>query len=640
MDFADLKELFAGNVAWAVGLAGAMLGLTALAGKLLNPARKEEIALWLMGAAEDSWHRTFCDLFDAVFGERHLSWKCLWRSAAASLLAVLLIWLFMGNLGLIGARLQADLSLGSVLVLALGVNLVADYVSLLETRWLLGQMHRVRSVPLQALALLADFLISVAIIWLAIFLFVRSPLYGGEAESFAEILGVFSVFSVLFYSTFLTSVWTWGYILSTWVMRVFVRGRLAHWLDVENNPLTMLGYVLAAMVFLGTVAAAAPLRRDAEGLTAADRALCGVFGGRVCAKVATLTPSQQVQLEFISRACEDGVTQECLDRAFAMWEVTPKDAVHLWRAACEGGAALGCLNLAWFNETGRGVDPDPGEAARLYALVCDGMDARGCTALGKLYRDGLGVASDASQSVRFFRRGCDDGDAAGCTELGYAHDNGIGVKTDFTEAARLYAIACDGGDVTGCNNLGHSYEHGLGLDKDPVRAAELYSGACEDGYAGSCNGLGFLYEQGLGVDLDPEEAARLFALACEGGDPLGCANTGYMLMTGRGVAKDHEEAARKLVIGCDGGAFEGCTNLGVLHEAGLGLALDAEAAARFYRQGCDGGNGRGCTNLGDLYERGVGVVRDLRTARDFYDRGCRGRDEKGCMALERLGPEF
>ena len=67
----------------------------------------------------------------------------------------------------------------------------------------------------------------------AIRLFITSLFYEGEAESFAEILGVFSVFSVLFYSTFLTSVWTWGYIFSTWVLRLFTRARLAELLAVD-----------------------------------------------------------------------------------------------------------------------------------------------------------------------------------------------------------------------------------------------------------------------------------------------------------------------------------------------------------------------------------------------------------------------
>lgn len=37
----------------------------------------------------------FVELFDAIYGEKHFSWKCFWRSSVASLIVVfitLLIW--------------------------------------------------------------------------------------------------------------------------------------------------------------------------------------------------------------------------------------------------------------------------------------------------------------------------------------------------------------------------------------------------------------------------------------------------------------------------------------------------------------------------------------------------------------------
>lgn len=41
----------------------------------------------------------------------------------------------------------------------------------------------------------------------------------------------------------------------------------------------------------------------------ADRALCKLFGGRVCLDVAELTPVEQVQLDFITLGCNGGVTE-------------------------------------------------------------------------------------------------------------------------------------------------------------------------------------------------------------------------------------------------------------------------------------------------------------------------------------------
>lgn len=135
LDFATVDAFVQANRDRAAGLAAGLAALTPLAGGLSSRARKDEIALWLMGAqSERNRAMGFTALFDAVFGARHFSWRCVARSALASLVAVALIWLLMGQAGAIGLRLRAELSLGALLAIALAVNVVADYVSLLETR--------------------------------------------------------------------------------------------------------------------------------------------------------------------------------------------------------------------------------------------------------------------------------------------------------------------------------------------------------------------------------------------------------------------------------------------------------------------------------------------------------------------------
>ena len=99
MEVSAVITFLEANWGWSAQLAASMLAPTALASTLLNPARKEEIALWLMGAqTEQNWSRSFVWLFDAVFGDRHLSWRCFLRSAIASLIAVVLIWILMGGI--------------------------------------------------------------------------------------------------------------------------------------------------------------------------------------------------------------------------------------------------------------------------------------------------------------------------------------------------------------------------------------------------------------------------------------------------------------------------------------------------------------------------------------------------------------
>ncbi|MEO1479023.1 MAG: tetratricopeptide repeat protein, partial [Bacteroidota bacterium] len=429
-DFAyqDFEAYLATHWGVALAVAMAMAGLTSGAGSLLHPDRRAAIGLWLAGAeSEETWAKTFVSLFDAAFGARHLSLSCFLRSAVASLIGVAGIWALMGEAGTFALRLETELSLGAAILIALGVNVMADYLSLLETRWLLGQMHQIRATWAQALVLVADALISGAIIWAAIALYVASPLYEGEIDSFPEILGVFSIFSVAFYSTFLTSIWTWTYILTTWLMRLCTRLNLGYWVDWEKKPVAILSAVLASVSFAVTLAASVPLQRDAEGLSLVDRALCTVFKGPVCLDVQRLTPSEQARLEFLLFACQGGLIEECLLRGTAGWKTAPAEAARLFRVACDGGSAGGCTFLGYLHQEGLGVAEDAEAAARLYRQGCDGGNAGGCTFLGYLHQEGLGVAEDAEAGARLYRQGCDGGNADGCTRLGYLHQEGLGV---------------------------------------------------------------------------------------------------------------------------------------------------------------------------------------------------------------------
>jgi hypothetical protein len=111
------------NWGWAAGLGLSLATLTLAAGGLLHPSHRDPIALWLMGAqTEKGWSDGFLKLFDALFGRNHLSVHCFLRSTVASLVAVALIWLLMGNLGALGDRIRAELSLGSVLLIALAIK--------------------------------------------------------------------------------------------------------------------------------------------------------------------------------------------------------------------------------------------------------------------------------------------------------------------------------------------------------------------------------------------------------------------------------------------------------------------------------------------------------------------------------------
>ena len=97
-----------------------------------------------VGALDRSdWSSTFVELFESVFGRAHWSWRCLSRSAVATVatLGVILVVTsgaqgVPGNLRYGGGLTNLAALLGVMFV----SNFVADYFSLYETRWVLGRL--------------------------------------------------------------------------------------------------------------------------------------------------------------------------------------------------------------------------------------------------------------------------------------------------------------------------------------------------------------------------------------------------------------------------------------------------------------------------------------------------------------------
>ena len=542
--------------------------LTATGLSLLSPARKDAIARWLMGTegSEESWSRSFTAIFDAIFGTRHFSLRCIATSVLASLIAVVVLWLLMGLNEGFGTRLEAAHGLGTVLLIGLFVNAAADYVSLLETRWLLGRIDRWRHPLVQALVLLVDLALTAAIIWAALWLFQQTDWYdqitGGDGEDLGEVLLVFSPFAVFFYSTFVTSVWTWVYILSTWVMRGLARLRLGRVFDVAGSPVSVLLFAAVPVIVVTGFAASAAIGaltgKDNTGLTLMDRAVCSVTRDRACLAVANLTEDEQQRLSMILAACSGGITQECWNRGEAIWESDGALAAQYWRTSCDAGEPKSCINLGVLHYEGIGMDPDAEEAARLYQQGCDSGDALGCTNLGWLHQRGIGMDPDAGEAARLYQQGCDGGHAGGCTNLGVLHANGIGVDPDAGEAARLYQLGCDGGHARGCTNLGGMHWQGIGMDPDAEEAARLYQQGCDGGDAAGCTNLGVMHDEGIGMDPDAGEAARLYQQGCDGGEAAGCYNLGLMHEFEQFGAAEFGLAQGVFQRACDLGDTAGC----------------------------------------------------------------------------------
>jgi len=229
------------------------------------------------------WAEGFVDAFDRIFGPKHLSLYCFIRSMAASVVAVtilLLLWIAIRpeQFSTFAAE-QGMRGLGELVLITFIVNVVADYLSLLETRVALGFLRRRSAAWARAGVLVADALATL-VVWLVFYAGLPFLLLAGVSTTANDIMLFlqFQVWSyaptihevmslrangggppvgVWFYSTFLTSIWLWAYLGAGQITRATYsaggaasRGvsRFAQLFDAERQPFRVLGFVVMLVV--------------------------------------------------------------------------------------------------------------------------------------------------------------------------------------------------------------------------------------------------------------------------------------------------------------------------------------------------------------------------------------------------------
>lgn len=247
---------------------------------VVTSQKRCQVSWWLRqldpANAMERWPKTFAAIFDSVFGERHLSWQCIWRSCVASLIGV-------GILTLIWASIYPDQEIWLTVVLgAVLFNLVPDYLSLLETRYVLRWMGTKPSTGRICALLAFDIVVTgVIFFFMAVLIFVLANilitswnipsdpiletisytvalawelLVPGFRLSSPDFLDGPS-FGIFFYSTYFTSLWVWLYPLSGIVLRLLypVVILMQRHLDIDNKPIRSLGFVasvITPLIFL------------------------------------------------------------------------------------------------------------------------------------------------------------------------------------------------------------------------------------------------------------------------------------------------------------------------------------------------------------------------------------------------------
>jgi len=281
-----------------LGICGGIWGLFAKVESVLKEDTKRAVSSWLKNLNPEevtaTWPEQFIQVFDSIFGEKHLSWRCFWRSCLASLCSALVTIATVaavrpGKLGVMAVFISGNNSasdellsyLPLVLFGTVFLLLIPDYLSLLESRYVIRWMSG--KVPITRIFILlsTDFILTyiiyfasssifISILWIILGLFggitvielLELPLtiIPSVIQPAWEPLDIFLLkastpIEVVVYSTFFTSVWVWLYALSGGIVKLtYSLGlgvkRFKSIFNIDEKPLQSIGAVSILIVTL------------------------------------------------------------------------------------------------------------------------------------------------------------------------------------------------------------------------------------------------------------------------------------------------------------------------------------------------------------------------------------------------------
>ena len=226
---------------------------------VVHPGLRERLAHFLLDTQAHSISRDytpiFARLFDATFGPNPWSTTFLYRSVRISIVAfaiMLAVYFTKNDVSFDYIRTHAY----NILLLGLLVNLIPDYISLVESRFIFRCMRDKTRMGV-VLLLLLDFVATSVIISLSFLVLIGY--YRGDY--FSAIGAMPNVLwkgvtltkpeGVAIYTTYISSVWVWLYLISVLLVRTRgVRWLLHNVLNAESYPFRSLGVVMFIPLFL------------------------------------------------------------------------------------------------------------------------------------------------------------------------------------------------------------------------------------------------------------------------------------------------------------------------------------------------------------------------------------------------------
>jgi len=273
-------------LAAAITVLGFVFASFAALDTIVRPSVRARCAKWLrdleVPAQIRRWPSLVAATLDSLLDPRVLSLRNFAVSSALSTTSVVATFLIFGllrpcEMRAVIQQFSVSQSLVALLLLCAALNWIPDYVSLLETRFVLSKLNEASQEKLAIRWVLVDLALSAMIFMLFFVLLVAtlSVLVDGPSAATRSFAGNFStdrlltlvtlgahrddsflpvVLGLFFYATFATSLWIWIYVtaavLISGISRLSIRWKLVNskLIDLRKRPFTMLGIAATLLV--------------------------------------------------------------------------------------------------------------------------------------------------------------------------------------------------------------------------------------------------------------------------------------------------------------------------------------------------------------------------------------------------------
>lgn len=602
---------------WSAPIAAAIYFSSKWIGKRLKPEIKAHVADWLEGKSDDTWHENFIRLINHIFGKDHISIRCIFFSSLFSLLSVAALYVLFGQiLGVLDAdqRIGEDVGLIKILTLGAILNLIPDFISLFETRLLIRFLNFRKSIFFQVLVLIFDLIFSSIVILVAINIY--SFLIYGDTVSLVEMMGIYSLYSIFFFSTFTTSLWAWIYCISTWLAKLTSKSSfIKNFFALRDYTADVIA-IYAAFITFFLLTSFVLIAKENSLARSFDELMCRNFVS-TCEHVARITRDEEEAFNHLERLCELGEIKNCLrltNSKSIEERFENEEIVSLKETLCSRGDSYSCSSVA-INYLYK--DGDRLETAYYYFKEACNFDSTNCASAYIMQLTGSGVEQSYIYARDKLKEICHSGlNAVVCNSFanilmtGIENKNvGQKIKSKFLETVpeneiptleevnKLFEIGCNSQPSIGSQN------HNIGI---------------------SCRRLAIHYNYG-GNDksrINQKLSAEYYEKGCEihGRSGLICLEFALKLRYGEGVSKDEYRAYNLIKKTCIDKYYPSCEYLGEMYYHGIGTDKNVELANEYFNLSCE--KVGSCYQVAKNFDYQNAKKRELDVAASYYEKAC------------------